>query len=118
MPIFQGLPGKSRAGSPKNPLPNPTSEGPEPEALLEAWKAGPQPKKMQNPLPNPSRKPPKPPEAPEPLQPLEPPEPPLRTKPQKRPGKHHLRPDREGGEWEFRALARNPKRYKVGWMPA
>ena len=22
------------------------------------------------------------------------------------------------GEWEFRALARNPKRYKVGWMPA
>ena len=31
-----------------------------------------------------------------------------------RPGK----PGREGGEWEFRALARNPKRYKVGWMPA
>ena len=21
-------------------------------------------------------------------------------------------------EWEFRALARNPKRFKVGWMPA
>ena len=38
--------------------------------------------------------------------------------------KHPVRPDpgskpgREGGEWEFRALARNPKRYKVGWMPA
>ena len=27
-------------------------------------------------------------------------------------------PSRERGEWEFRALARNPKRYKVGWMPA
>ena len=24
----------------------------------------------------------------------------------------------KGGEWEFRASARNPKRYKVGWMPA
>ena len=24
----------------------------------------------------------------------------------------------KGGEWEFRALARNPKRYKVGWTPA
>ena len=23
-----------------------------------------------------------------------------------------------GGKWEFRALARNPKRRKVGWMPA
>ena len=23
----------------------------------------------------------------------------------------------KGGEWEFRASARNPKRYKVGWMP-
>ena len=26
--------------------------------------------------------------------------------------------DQSQAEWEFRASARNPKRYKVGWMPA
>ena len=83
MLIFQGLPGKSRAGSPKrtrNPLPNPTQRSP----------GG-------------SRRPPEAPGAKNSR---------LRSAP--RP------PDQSQAdkEWEFRALARNPKRYKVGWMPA
>ena len=36
----------------------------------------------------------------------------------RRPPKTPDQSQADKGEWEFRALARNPKRYKVGWMPA
>ena len=103
MPIFQGLPGKSRAGSPKKDA-KPTTK---PNILTLAPGGSGGPGGPRRPLEAPEAAP-ETPEHPE----------------DKRFRAHRLGPDpgskpgREGGEWEFRALARNPKRYKVGWMPA